>query len=107
YSRVDLPPVTALRSSENGQVIMELGRSDVGYLRSLGWTPPEVITVKGRDGVTDIYGLMYKPSNFDSTKVYPIIDHIYPGPQVGSVSGWSFNARNEPRALAELGFIVI
>ena len=103
----DKPPVITLRDGATGRVVMELVKGDVELLRSTGWTPPEVFTVKARDGVTDLYGLMYKPSNFDSTKVYPIIDNIYPGPQVGSVGGWSFSARHEPRALAELGFIVI
>ena len=107
YATADKPPVITLRDGATGRVVMELAKGDVELLRSTGWTPPEVFTVKARDGVTDLYGLMYKPSNFDSTKVYPIIDHIYPGPQVGSVGTWSFSARHEPRALAELGFIVI
>ena len=107
YAPADKPPVITLRSGETGRVVLELARGDVNLLKSVGWTPPEIFTVKARDGVTDLYGLMYKPSHFDSTKSYPIIDNIYPGPQVGSVSGWSFSARNEPRALAELGFIVV
>ena len=107
YAPADRPPVVTLRNGATGQVVMELARGDVGLLESVGWTPPELFTVKARDGVTELYGLMYKPSNFDSTKSYPIIDHIYPGPQVGSVGSWAFNARHEPRALAELGFIVI
>jgi len=108
YSRVDMPPVTVLRDLATGRVLMELGRADVEYLRAIGWTPPEVITMKARDGVTDIYGLMYKPSNFDSTKSYPIIDHIYPGPFTGSTSvNYAFVGTSEPRALAELGFIVV
>jgi dipeptidyl aminopeptidase/acylaminoacyl peptidase len=108
YSRVDLPPVVVLRSQTDGKVIMELGRSDVDYLRTVGWTPPEVIKVKARDGVTDIYGLMYKPSNFDPSKSYPIIDHIYPGPFMGSTDvSYGFEGTGEPRGLAELGFIVV
>ncbi len=107
YAPADQPPVITLRSGTNGRIVMELARGDVDLLKSMGWTPPEIITVKARDGVTDLYGLMYKPSDFDSTKSYPILDHIYPGPQVGSVGSWLFNARHEPRALAELGFIVI
>ena len=66
------------------------------------------ITVKARDGKTDLYGLMYVPTNLDSTKKYPIINHIYPGPQTGSVGGRSFNAaRGDAQALAELGFVVV
>jgi dipeptidyl aminopeptidase/acylaminoacyl peptidase len=107
YSRPDLPPITVLRSTDNGRVVMELARGDVEYLRSVGWTPPEMIITKARDGVTDLWGLMYKPSDFDPSKVYPIIDHIYPGPQVGSVQNWGFAGTGEARALAELGFIVI
>jgi dipeptidyl aminopeptidase/acylaminoacyl peptidase len=107
HATADGPPTITLRSGTDGRVIMELERGDVDLLKSVGWTPPEVIKVKARDGVTDLWGLVYRPSNFDSTKSYPIIDHIYPGPQVGSVGAWSFSARHEPRALAELGFIVL
>jgi dipeptidyl aminopeptidase/acylaminoacyl peptidase len=107
YAPADKPPVVTLRDGRTGRVVLELARGEVDLLASVGWTPPRVFTVKARDGVTDLYGLMYLPSAFDSTKSYPIIDNIYPGPQVGSVSGWSFNARHDPRALAELGFVVI
>jgi dipeptidyl aminopeptidase/acylaminoacyl peptidase len=110
HATADGPPTITLRSGETGKVVMELASGDVELLKSVGWTPPEIITVKARDGVTDLWGLMYRPSNFDSTRSYPILDNIYPGPQIGSVGlngGWVFNARHEPRALAELGFIVI
>jgi hypothetical protein len=107
HAQADKPPVIRLRDGNTGRTVMELAKADVELLRSTGWTPPETFTVKARDGTTDLYGLMYRPSNFDSTKNYPIIDHIYPGPQVGSVGTWAFNARHEPRALAELGFIVV
>jgi dipeptidyl aminopeptidase/acylaminoacyl peptidase len=107
YAMADEPPTIVLRSGTDGRVVMELARGDVEMLASLGWTPPELIQVKARDGTTDLWGLLYRPSDFDSTKSYPILDHIYPGPQVGSVRGWSFSARHEPRALAELGFIVL
>jgi dipeptidyl aminopeptidase/acylaminoacyl peptidase len=66
------------------------------------------ITVKARDGKTDLYGLLYRPTGFDSTRKYPIVNHIYPGPQTGSVSGRSFSAaRGDAQALAELGFVVV
>ena len=107
YAPADKPPVVTLRSGDTGRVVMELVRGDVELLREVGWTPPEIFTVKARDGATDLWGLMYKPSNFDPNKSYPILDNIYPGPQVGSVGAWNFTARHEPRALAELGFIVI
>jgi pimeloyl-ACP methyl ester carboxylesterase len=104
---VDKAPVIALRSAVDGKVILELQRGDAELLQSVGWRPPQVITVKARDGVTDLYGLMYKPSHFDSTKSYPILDHIYPGPQVGSVGRWGWSGTGEPQAIAELGFIVV
>jgi dipeptidyl aminopeptidase/acylaminoacyl peptidase len=73
-----------------------------------GWTPPTPITVKARDGATDLYGLMFTPTNLDSTRRYPIINYIYPGPQSGSVGSRTFSpARSDHRALAELGFIVV
>jgi dipeptidyl-peptidase 4 len=107
YSRADREPITVLRSAGDGKVIMELTRGDAALLRSIGWTPGELFTVKARDGVTNIYGVMYKPSDFDPMKKYPIITNIYPGPQSGSVSNWGFSGAGEVRALAELGFIVI
>jgi dipeptidyl-peptidase 4 len=106
-SHVDQTPLITLRSATDGKVIMELQRGDVEYLRSLGWRPPEIIQIKARDGVTDLWGLMYKPSSFDPNKKYPILDHIYPGPQVGSVSWSSGMHTGEEQALAELGFIVV
>jgi dipeptidyl aminopeptidase/acylaminoacyl peptidase len=74
----------------------------------MGWKPPMPITVKARDGKTDLYGLMYVPTKLDSSRKYPIINHIYPGPQTGSVGGRTFNpARGDAQALAELGFVVV
>jgi dipeptidyl aminopeptidase/acylaminoacyl peptidase len=109
YSRVDLPPVTTLRSATDGSILMTLERADIDLLRSIGWTPAEVFTVKARDNMTTLYGLIYKPSNFDPRKKYPIISHIYPGPQVGSVGDWGFTtgSSGQARSMAELGFIVI
>jgi dipeptidyl aminopeptidase/acylaminoacyl peptidase len=109
YSRVDVPPITLLRSATDGSVIMALEKADIELLKNIGWTPAEVFTVKARDNVTTLYGLMYKPSTFDPKKKYPIITHIYPGPQVGSVADWGFStgSSGQARSLAELGFIVI
>ncbi len=107
YAPVDKAPIIVLRSAADGKVIMELGRGDAELLQSVGWRPPTIIKVKARDGVTDLYGLMYKPSHFDSTKSYPILDHIYPGPQVGSVGRWGWSGTGEPQAISELGFIVV
>lgn len=107
YSTPDTPPVTVLRRAD-GRVVRELARTDVSRLAAAGWTPPTPITVKARDGVTDLHGLMFTPTQLDSTRKYPIINYIYPGPQGGSVGSRSFSAsRNDHRALAELGFIVV
>lgn len=106
YSTLTTPPVTVLRSAD-GKVIRKLEEADISRLKAVGWKPVQLFSVKARDGITDIYGLLYLPSNIDSTKKYPIISHIYPGPQVGSVRGWNFTNGGEPMALAELGFVVM
>ena len=107
YSRIEAPPVTVLRSIPDGRIIRKLETADVSRLKESGWRPAEVFTVKARDGVTDIHGLIYFPPTIDSTKKYPIISHIYPGPQVGSVGQWTFKNGGEAFSLAELGFVVI
>jgi dipeptidyl aminopeptidase/acylaminoacyl peptidase len=107
YSTPDTPPITVLRDKD-GRVIQTLERADISRLLATGWKPPTPVRMKGRDGQTDIYGLMYTPSTIDSTKQYPIVNHIYPGPQSGSVGTRSFSpARGDNQALAELGFIVV
>ena len=107
YSRVEAPSTTVLRSALDGRVIRKLEEADVSRLKEVGWRPGQVFTAKARDGVTDIYGVIYLPPNVDSTKKYPVIDNIYPGPQVGSVGGWSFKSGGEPFSLAQLGFVVV
>jgi dipeptidyl aminopeptidase/acylaminoacyl peptidase len=107
YSTPATPPVSVLRDA-NGRVRLPLERADISRLVAAGWHPPTPITVKARDGATDIYGLMYTPSRLDSTAKYPIVDYIYPGPQSGSVGPRSFTpARSDHQALAELGFVVV
>ncbi len=107
YSRPDQPPVMLLRDL-NGKTILTLERADITRLRARGWKPPTPITVKARDGKTDLYGLMYLPTNLDRGRKYPIVNHIYPGPQTGSVGSRSFSpARGDAQALAELGFVVV
>ena len=107
YSTPDTPPVTVLRDM-NGRVVQTLERADISRLLATGWKPPTPVRMKGRDGTTDIYGLMYTPSNLDSTRRYPIVNNIYPGPQSGSVGSRSFSpARGDHQALAELGFVVV
>ena len=107
YSTPDTPPVTVLRDV-NGRVVQTLERADISRLRAAGWKPPIPIRMKARDGKTDIHGLMYTPTGLDSARKYPIVNHIYPGPQAGSVGTRSFSpARGDNQALAELGFIVV
>jgi dipeptidyl aminopeptidase/acylaminoacyl peptidase len=89
-------------------LIVHLEETDVSRLAATGWKPPVPFSVKAHDGQTDIYGLMFTPTNLDPNKKYPIVDYIYPGPQGGSVGSWSFSAsRGDNQALAELGFIVV
>ncbi|GAA2692983.1 S9 family peptidase [Actinoplanes palleronii] len=107
-STVDTAPVTTVRDW-SGRVLVELERADIGKLTATGWTPPERFRVKAADGVTDIYGILYRPHGFDPSRSYPVIDTIYPGPQVNRVApgfdpgGMGLDA--EP--LAALGFVVI
>jgi dipeptidyl-peptidase-4 len=98
-----------LRDANDGKIVVSLEKQDVSRLTAaIGWKPPMPITVKARDGKTDLYGLLYRPVNFDATKKYPIVNHVYPGPQTGSVAGRTFNAaRGDAQALAELGFVVV
>jgi dipeptidyl-peptidase 4 len=107
YSKPDVPPVAVVRD-ETGKIGSSVEKADISKLLAEGWQPPVPITVKARDGVTDLYGLMYKPTIFDATKKYPIVNNIYPGPQGGSVGHWGFSpARQDCQALAELGFVVV
>ncbi len=106
YSRVDSPPVTELRRVEDGKLVCELERADWSELLSAGWRPPERFVAKGRDGKTDIFGVIFRPTNFDSAKKYPVIEQIYAGPQ-GSFVPKSFRSFYAPQAMAELGFILV
>ncbi|GAB2537814.1 S9 family peptidase [Rhodanobacter koreensis] len=108
YSTTDMPPVTVLRGSDDGKTVASVAKADISRLRAAGWVPPQVFTVKARDGKTDLYGMMFKPTHFDPHKKYPVIDYIYPGPQTGSVRTFGFLAANgDNQSLAELGFIVV
>jgi dipeptidyl aminopeptidase/acylaminoacyl peptidase len=109
WDESDVPPASAVRSATTGALIMPLEQAaDTAKLRSMGWHPVTTFHEKARDGVTDVYGLMYKPANFDPSRKYPIINNIYPGPQTGSVGSWSFRtAGGEQQGLADLGFIVV
>ncbi len=107
YSTPEVAPVSVLRDCD-GKLIATLEKADISRLVAAGWKPPVPFTVKARDGATDLYGLMFKPTNLDPAKKYPIVNHIYPGPQTGSVGSRSWSAaRGDTQALAELGFIVV
>ena len=107
FSRPDEKPTSVLRAAD-GRQVLALEEADISKLVAAGWKPPIPLTVKARDGATDLYGLMFRPTTFDPSKKYPIIDNIYPGPQTGSVGSRSFSAsRGDTQALAELGFIVV
>ena len=107
YSKPDVPNVSVVRD-DAGKLLSTVAKTDISRLLATGWQPPTPITVKARDGETDLYGLMYKPTNLDPTKKYPIINNIYPGPQGGSVGNWGFSpARGDAQSLAELGFVVV
>jgi dipeptidyl aminopeptidase/acylaminoacyl peptidase len=107
YSTPVTPPITVVRNL-NGEVIQKLEEGNISRLLESGWVPPIPFIVKARDEKTDLYGLMYKPSNFDDSKKYPVLNYLYPGPQSGSVGSRSFNpSRSDKQSLAELGFIVV
>lgn len=106
YSRVNTVPKSELRSSD-GRLIMKLEEADLSQLFAAGYKFPEPFKVKADDGITDIYGVMYKPFDFDETKKYPLIEYVYPGPQTEAVSK-SFSPRmNRTDRMAQVGFIVI
>ncbi|HET9705389.1 MAG TPA: DPP IV N-terminal domain-containing protein [Vicinamibacterales bacterium] len=105
YSRVDLPSVSELRRAD-GTLVGEIEKGDVTGLLTLGWKAPEVFVAKARDGATDIWGLVWKPRNFDPSKKYPVIEYIYAGPH-GTHTPKSFSAFTGMQAQAELGFIVV
>ena len=101
------PGATVVRDLR-GRERVPLETGDVSRLVAYGWVPPTPFVVKARDGVTDLYGLLYRPTTFDSGKKYPVINYLYPGPQSGSVGSRSFNpARRDHQAIAELGFVVV
>ncbi len=107
YSTPTQPQITVVRDDE-GKTVMEVAKQDIAPLLASGWQPLTPITVKGRDGTTDLYGFMFKPTHFDASKKYPIINYVYPGPQIGSCGARDFRAAHgDNQALAELGFIVV
>lgn len=106
WSRVDQPTVAELRSAADRKLLLELERGEIAELKAAGWRPPEVFTSYGRDGRTEIWGVIYRPTKYDPLKKYPVIENIYAGPHSSFVPK-SFSAYNGMQALAELGFIVV
>jgi hypothetical protein len=106
YSRPFIAPVTELRRTADGKLVMELEKADISAYLATGIRLPEVFVAKGRDGKTDIWGVVCRPRNFDSTKRYPVIENIYAGPQ-GSFVPKNFMTYGEMQSMAELGFIVV
>jgi dipeptidyl aminopeptidase/acylaminoacyl peptidase len=106
YSRVDQPPVHVLRNGADGTIIKELRRGDDAPLREKGWTRIEPFKAKGRDGKTDIYGNIYRPTNLDPAKKYPVIEYIYAGPHAAHTAK-TYRVTSQLHRLAELGFICV
>ena len=106
WSRVDVPPVCQLRRASDKKVLAELERGDIRELLQIGWRPPEVFTALGRDGKTGIWGIIIRPTNFDPSRKYPVIENIYAGPQDSFVPK-SFSINSGMQSMAELGFIVV
>ncbi len=106
YSRVDLAPVSELRRAADGSLAMVVERADITELVKAGWKPPEVFVAAGRDGQTEIWGVIFRPTTFDPKKKYPVIENIYAGPHSSFVPK-SFTAFSAMQAQAELGFIVV
>jgi dipeptidyl aminopeptidase/acylaminoacyl peptidase len=106
YSRPDVPPVSELHRTADGKLIMELEKADVSAYLATGIRAPEIFVAKGRDGKTDIWGVVCRPRNFDSTMRYPVIENIYAGPQDAFVPK-NFMVYSEMQSIAELGFIVV
>jgi dipeptidyl aminopeptidase/acylaminoacyl peptidase len=106
YSRVDMAPVSELHRASDASLVMDLQKADISALVAAGWRPPEVFVAKGRDGKTDIWGVIYRPTAFDPANKYPVLENIYAGPQ-GAFVPKSFQAYNAMQATAEIGFIVV
>jgi dipeptidyl aminopeptidase/acylaminoacyl peptidase len=106
YSRVDLAAVSDLRKASDQSLVMTLEKGDITDLLATGWRTPEVFTAKGRDGATDIWGIIIRPTNFDPSRKYPVIENIYAGPQ-GSFVPKTFSTQGGMQTIAELGFVVV
>ncbi len=108
FSQPDVAPEIVLRDAMSGERLVALETADISKLLETGWKPPMQIKMTASDGKTDIYGVLFRPTNFDPSRKYPIINQAYPGPQSGSVGSRAFSAaRGDRQALAELGFVVV
>ena len=107
YSRPDLPSVSVLRSAKDGKVVLPIQKADIQGLLKKGFTMPEVFCAKGRDGVTDIWGTIYRPCNFNPRKKYPVVEYIYAGPHDSHVDKNFMTYAPRFQRLMELGFIVV
>ena len=108
FSQPDVAPQTTLRDGTTGALIMPLEKADISKLLATGWKPPMQIKMMAANGKDEIFGMLFRPTNFDPNKKYPIINNAYPGPQSGSVGSRAFTAaRGDKQALAELGFVVV
>jgi dipeptidyl-peptidase 4 len=107
YSTPTEPQVTVVRDN-TGKLAVDVAKQDIKKLQAAGWKPLTKFTVKARDGKTDIYGFMFKPTHMDANRKYPVVDFVYPGPQTNSCGSRSFSAAHrDNQALAELGFVVV
>ncbi len=100
-------PVAVLRDAETGAHVMGLEKADISEIVANGWKAPEVFVAKGRDGKTDMWGIIMRPTNFDPNKKYPILEYIYSGPGDHYVPKNFFSFNRYMSAIAELGFIVV
>jgi dipeptidyl-peptidase-4 len=107
FSRVDLPTVSVIRSADDGRILKELEKADVSKLTAMGWKFPEPFKAKAADGKTDVYGVIWRPTNFNPSKKYPIVENIYTGPQGAFVPKTFAAYHNQQQAIAELGFITV
>ncbi len=105
-ARTDFPPVHELHRSADGSVVCRLEEADISKLTAAGWSMPERFVAKGRDGTTDIHGILIKPSHFDPRRKYPIVEEVYAGPHSSSVKR-DFDLLVRPHQIAELGFVVV
>ncbi len=106
YGRVDMPPVHNLRRTSDGSLVCELEKADISELKEAGWEAPEVFVAKGRDGETEIWGMICRPKDLDPAKKYPVLEEIYAGPQ-GAYVPKSFSGARRFSSYTDLGFIVV